>query len=208
MARGGFQTAKIRFEGTIVLHPPSALDAFVRVAVAGNEFVYAEAPEPPRTAECWQHAAALAADGLITTHHRRRAGGGWQYFAMRTGRPLRGRAEAKQSVLDDPATELIFRELKRAANFERPCPSDEELKRKAGLSTRDQAQWRVRKLIDAGLVSSTVAYEGGVPTRVITIAEGQLAGSAGGKSTALPKKWAAAQQAARRDSRASSGDGR
>jgi hypothetical protein len=108
----------------------------------------------------------------------------------------------QEEAMADRAIGAIYAELKRAAILGLPCPTDTELFRKAGLNTRDQAQWRVRKLIDLGLVSSTQAYEDGIPRRVITIAPSRWAGAAAGKFSALPKKWAALRSAAKSEVRA------
>jgi hypothetical protein len=169
----------------------------MRGASAGEEFVYCEAPSPIR-GETWSRAGELATKGLILTLTRKRAGGGFVYFARRTSRPLGVKHDPVAAALADPATDAIFRALKRAANFGRPCPTDTELMRLAGLNMRQAAAWRVRRLIDLKLIQSTLAYEGGVPTRVVTIV-------ATGKFTALPKKWAALQQAAELDARAAAG---
>jgi len=199
---GGTAKAQPFFTGAIVVQPASALERFVRSAPAGAEFVYCEATEP-QYGETWTRAAELARDGLVRAHHRRRAGGGWEYYAVRTAKRLPREQSPAEKLLGDRAAAAIFAELKRAASLGLPCPSDADLKRKAGLNSRDQAAWRVRRLIDAGLITSTLAYEGGVPTRVVTIAETRHAGSAGGKFTALPKKWAELQRAAQRDFEAS-----
>jgi hypothetical protein len=105
----------------------------------------------------------------------------------------------QEKVLNDAATAAIFVQLKREANFSLPCSTDAALARLTGLNTRNQAQHRVQELIRAELIESQIAYEGGVQTRVVTILAGRHAGSAAGKSTALPKKWAALKRAAERD---------
>jgi hypothetical protein len=196
----GGQTAKPFFVGEIVRQPPEALDAFVAVAEAGNEFVYCEAPSPIRD-ETWLRAGALARLGLVRTHDRRRPGGGRQWYLVRTRKPLPKDVSPQQKVLNDAATAAIFVQLKREANFSLPCSTDAALARLTGLNTRNQAQHRVQELIRAELIESQIAYEGGVQTRVVTIRPGPHAGSAGGKSTALPKKWAKLMAAAEREGR-------
>jgi hypothetical protein len=190
MARGGTSF----FTGAIVVQLPEALDAFVRASQPGNEFVYCEAPAP-QYGETWSKAGELARQGLVRTHERRRAGGGRQYYLVRTTKALPRELGPQDKVLADRATAAMFAELKRAASLGLPCPSDAELARKAGLNTRPQAMWRMRELIRVELISSTLAYEGGVPSRVVTIAPGRHAGSAAGKFTALPKKWRALREA-------------
>ena len=121
----------------------------------------------------------------------RRAGGGYDFTAVRSGlKPTR--RSVQQIALDEPATEAIFRALKRAANMRQPCPSLGDLARALaaeGLElTRDQVQARIRKLADSGLIRSEVLVEDGVPQRVVTIA-------ATGRRTALPPRWAALERA-------------
>jgi hypothetical protein len=166
-----------------------ALDAFVRQAEPRARLVYCEAPEP-MYGETWSRVTDWARLGFVTPLTEKRAGGGRCYIVERTRKRFTREQSPQDKALADPATDTIFRELKRAANFQQPCPSDAELARRAGLSSRHAAQFRFRQLISAGLIESTLAYEGGVPSRVVTIAVGPMAGSAGGKFTALPKKWA------------------
>ena len=189
--------ARAMFTGMQGCAPLAALNAWWPRAARGDEFVYCEALEPIRNDETWHRAGALARAGFLRTHARRRAGGGKQYFAVRTAKLLTPRQDPVEAALADPASDIIYRALKRAANFAQPCPSDEALRKLAGLNTRDQAQHRFRKLIDVGLIESTLAYEGGVPRRVVTILATRHAGAAGGKSTALPRKYAAMRQAER-----------
>jgi hypothetical protein len=195
------------FVGAVALQPMAALDAFVRAAEAGNEFVYCEAPSPMH-GDTWTRAGELAQQGLIRTHQRRRPGGGWQYYAVRTGRSLPREVNAQDKILADRATAAIFAQLKREANMGQPCSSDTDLARHAGLTTRAQAQWRVRGLVIAGLIESQLVYEAGVPSRVITIARTRHAGGAADKTTALPKKWASLRAAAQRDAGGAAAGGR
>jgi hypothetical protein len=194
MARGG--TAPF-FTGLQTVATVDDLDAFVRRAAAEEAFTYCEAPDLIR-GETSARVNDLAAQGLVRPHRRRREGGGWQFYVVRTPKCLPRQLTALQQALADPATDLILRELRRAANFGLPCPSDADLARKAGLGLRQQAGNRVRKLIDLGVIESTLAYEGGVPSRVVTILET-------GKFTALPRKWAELQRAAERDKVANGG---
>jgi hypothetical protein len=193
----GGSSVKSFFTGPQTLVTVDDLLAFVRRAPAGESLIYCAAPDLIRS-ETSARVNDLAAEGLVRPHRRRRAGGGWEYFVVRTGKGFATRLTPVEAALTDPATDLIFRALKRAANLGFPCPSDADLARSCGLNTRDQAQHRVRKLIDLGLVQSTLAYDGGVPFRVVTIAET-------GKCTALPRKWAALQAAAERECRQAGG---
>jgi hypothetical protein len=195
---------KERFAGIQGTARIEALDAWWRAALEGDEFIYCEALSPIRD-ETWHRAGELARSGYLRTHSRKRGGGGHSYFAVRTAKRLTPTVNPIDAALADAATETIFRALKRAANFDRPCPTDTELAAIAGLASRAQAQHRIRKLLDLGLVKSEVHYDSGVPSRVVTIAEGKWAGVSAGKRTALPKKWAALQAAAARDAAAGGG---
>ena len=193
MPRGG-STARTHFTGPQKLATVDDVEAFVRRASAGDEFTYCEAPDLIR-GETSARVSELVGDGLLRPHHRRRAGGGWVFYIVRTPKAQKRKATPVEAALADAATETIFRALKRAANFGQPCPSDEDLRRRTGLSTRAQAPWRVRRLAEVGLIESTLAYEGGVPRRVVTVVET-------GKRTALPGKWKDLQAAAAKDVRA------
>lgn len=209
MTRGGFPSAQKHFAGSQRLATLDDLDAFVRRARAEESFVYCEAPELIRC-ETSVRVTALAADGLVRPHRSRREGGGWTFFVVRTGKALpgvKGTIDPAIAALADPATDIIFRALKRAANMGQPCPSDSDLARAAGLDMRQKAGWRVRKLIDAGLIGSTQVYEGGVASRVVTIAATRHAGTAADKFTALPRKWGELQRAAASDLKAAGGQG-
>lgn len=201
---GGKATAKRHFQGVETLAPPEAITAWLRHAQPGAEFTYCEAREPLR-GEGWLRMGELARDGYVRTHERQRAGGGKTYYAVRTRKGLSIKADPIAAALAEPATDIIYGAVKRAANLGLPCQTDTELARLAGLPLRQSAQQRVRKLIDLGLIFSTLAYESGVATRVVTISPGKYAGAAAGKSTALPKKWAALQAAAARDTAAMPG---
>jgi hypothetical protein len=82
----------------------------------------------------------------------------------------------------DAAIETIFDLLERAAEQGRPCPSDAELARAAGLATRAQAQWRVTQLRKAGRIASAPVAQPSDIGRVVTIV-------ASGKHTLAPKGW-------------------
>jgi hypothetical protein len=205
---GKSKKAKAFFQGVQGCASLHVLDAWWRTAGPGDEFIYCEAIEPIRNDETWRRAGELAREGFLRTHERLRAGGGKQYYAVRTSKRFERQADPIEAALADPATDLIFRALKRAANLGLACPSDTDLARAAGLDQRQKAQWRVRRLIDLELISSEVVYDSGVPSRVVTIVAGKHAGPAGNKFTALPKKWAELQRSAARDVQAAPAAGR
>lgn len=179
------------FSGLQFVAPVEAVEQFARAAKAGDEMVYCEAPELIRCGTSTR-VRELAAERILRPHNRRREGGGWVFFVVRTGyRPAAPRSAA-ETALADAATDEIYRRLKRAANLDQPCPSDAELARGAGLESRKQAERRFRKLVDAGLIESMLAFEGGVRTRIVTIV-------ATGKATAPPRKWLEMRKAALRE---------
>lgn len=173
------------FTGQVRLASVDDLDAFVRRAAAEDSFIYCEAPDLIRSPTS-ARVTELAAEGLVRPHQKRRQDGGWSFYVARTKKARPRPLSAAEAALADPATALIFGELKRAAELGLQCPSDSALARKAGFLTRNQAQWRLRRLVDAGLINSTLAYERGVPTRVVTIVAGSHAGSAAAKHTRMP----------------------
>lgn len=195
-----------QFVGSQRLLTVAEVDCFVRRAAKGERFVYCEAlslPAGPTAA----HVRELARRGIVLTLQERRAGGGTNYLIQRTGFVLSGGNNSAGSGRvgvrpdpggrnADPALDIIRRRITRAANFGLKCPSDAELavevraELNLDIFTRDQAQARIRKLVDKGIIHSTVATEGGVPTRVVTVL-------ASGKRTALPPKWAALERARR-----------
>ncbi len=185
------------FSGVQGSSPVHVLDAWWRRAETGDEFVYCEALEPIRD-ETWHRAGELARSGFLRCHSRKRAGGGRSWFVVRTAKRLEPSLDPAEAALADEATAIIFRALKRAANFTLPCPSNGELARAAGLDMPQKAGWRVTRLADAGLIESVQVYDGGVPRRVVTILPGKHAVAAAGKRTALPAKWKALQDAVTR----------
>jgi len=119
-----------------------------------------------------------------------RAGDGrFNYVIQKRSSSMETRAErVRDAEAEDEALDAIFRALKRAANMGLPAPSNTELARSAGLATRDQAAWRVAKLIQKGLIRSMSVTSGPqAGARVITIVSS-------GRRTAAPESW---QQAAR-----------
>jgi hypothetical protein len=188
---GGKASPQIFFTGHERTSTVRELDAFVATARPGERFIYAEVPFL-RGGETADHARALAQAGFVTTHQERRQGGGRNYFVQRTSKPSPTSRRGRPANELSEELDVIYRALKRAANLNQPCPTDAGLAKLAKLDTRDQAQWRIRVLVQRGLIESVVAYENCVPTRVVTI-------TATGKTTALPTKWAALQSAAARD---------
>lgn len=78
-------------------------------------------------------------------------------------------APAKPPAEPDAALEAIFAIVERAAERERPCPSDTELARAAGLATRAQAAWRMTQLREAGRIASEKVTGRAGAERIVTI---------------------------------------
>lgn len=178
--RGKSSSARARphFEGHQTIATADALDAWLRSAHAGEKFVYCEAPEPIRI-DSWLRVPELEQQGLVHMRQERREGGGWRWYVLRSKKPLARQLSPQEQALRDEATARIFAQLKREANLGLKCSSDTGLASVAGLNTRDQAQWRVRELVRVGLIRSEIVTRGGVPTRVVTIADS-------GKQTLMP----------------------
>jgi hypothetical protein len=170
--------SRAHFVGHQQIATGAAIDAWVRRAKSGDRFTYCEAPEPMRF-DAWLRAPELEQQGLVHLRQERREGGGYRWFVVRTAKAMQAPQSAAEKALADEATARIHADVCQAASQGRFCPSDAELARRAGLFSRDQAQWRVRRLVDAGVIKSELIYRAGVPTRVVTIL-------ATGKSTARP----------------------
>lgn len=145
------------------------LDGFVRSAEKNAEFIYCRASAPPRDSATWKRAGELARDGLVTTHSKRICGVVHDYIVMRTARPVPPPASEAELALSDRANALIYDVMVGAAEQGLPCPSTSALAQVADLASRDAAQYRVRRLIDAGLIESELVYCNRVATRVVTI---------------------------------------
>ncbi len=175
--RGG----AMRFSGAAHAVDAATIEAWVKRAAKDDQLIYCAAPELIR-GEGSGRVGELVAAGVVRSHQARRAGGGWEFIIVRTGYALRGTTAAPRRPRPlEPEDQAILSALRRAVNFTWPCPSDAELARSAGLATRDQAQWRVRKLIQRGLIASEQVTEDGVTTRIVTIV-----GPDGAARTTLP----------------------
>ena len=136
-------------------------------------------PEGPTKAK----ARALAAAGIVRTHQRRAEScTGWEFIVVKEPEPIGPRAAANAPRDDDPFLAPVLEALQRCVAAGRRAYSDFELARIAGLPTRHQAAWRVRKLAEAGrIVVETQPAPDRTLWRVIVI---------GGKATARPPRGA------------------
>ena len=153
-------------------------DRWVAGAKTGERLLFAEGDRPPYHLPVWAHAGDAAREGVVHIHHRRAEAGWWHFVAARAAPAEPGTANAKTCLAEVEAsepTEAVLRAVRRAANFDRPCPSNAELAQLCGLKDAAAASYRLRILRDLGRIR-IVDYGPGLP-RVITIC-------ASGKSTA------------------------
>ena len=189
-ARTRMVTAKApAFFGEVRVPSASALRSWVTQAVSGDQFIYCEASSLV-AGETAALAKTLEQDGLVTLAQLRRAGGGYRYTAIRTSRRAGGAPHAVLAELD-PASEAILRHLRRAANLNRLCPSRADLVKSLAAEdihlTEGQLRHRLDRIIEIGLIRSTVHSDSGTNVRVVTF-------PATGKRTALPHRLAALQR--------------
>ena len=140
--------------------PVEALERWLAIAEPGSSIVYYSGYSLPRGSKAIAYLRALSDAGEINFCQRRRdGGGGSDYVAQRCGEPVPDPAgfgtnaeffKPRRRERDDDAQfaaqEAILRQLRRAANFGLVCPSNSELARLAGLGTRNQAAYQIRKL--------------------------------------------------------------
>ncbi|TXC73941.1 hypothetical protein FSZ31_04260 [Sphingorhabdus soli] len=152
-----------------------ALEAWCAAAQAGDVLVYAHGPVLPRTAAVVTLAREYADAGLVTLSSQRVAKG-FEWNAVRSRvRAVRDisdrRAEDALAALSPPeegsVDDIILRALKRAANFNAPCPSNADLARLARLDTPVAASDVIKRLKKRGAITVLVPAMGG---RVVTIA--------------------------------------
>lgn len=171
---------------------PPTMQAWLNNAVEGERYIYCIGERPIGKAA--ELARTFQEQGVVRLHHVRNGVRLFDYLMVRTAQALPD-LNAPEPL--DEAAEAILRAMRRAVNFRLPCPSDAELARIAGLATRDQAQWRVRKLVRAGRCQTQQVTEDGVTTRIVTIrfADGSV------KSSLPPPKMLAAQRAMKSEQR-------
>lgn len=179
------------YAGAVRVPDAAELAAWAEKARAGDRFVYCEASALVQ-GDTARLAAELEQAGLVVLAQTRRAGGGFEFAATRTR--LRAATAIKaQPAGQDPESEVILRLLRQAARLKLPCPSLKDLSRKlegVGIElTVGQVRHRFDRLIDDGLIRSTVYSDNGANVRVVTIA-------ATGESTRVPPQWAALQRSA------------
>jgi len=159
------------------------LRAWAGRARPGERFVYFSGPALVQGPAA-RAAAAMYRAGLVDLPPARRTGDRasscFEWSVERIG-PRGGRGRRAPLAVRDAAAARILAVLRRAAGAGRPCPSDTQLARIGRLATRDQAQWRVRKLEAEGRIRTEIWPGPDGPWRVVEIV-------ASGLRTALPRR--------------------
>jgi hypothetical protein len=154
------------------------IEGWARIATPGEALVYCTGPfVPPGAVKAIVR--YLVEARAVRSHQRRTAGGTLEHVLVKRGQeePPGGRWR-RIDAAGDAATEAIHAALARCAARGRRAYSNFELARIAGLATRNQAAWRVRKLAEAGRISiETVDGPDRLPWRIVHI---------GARSTAAP----------------------
>ncbi|MFZ3483892.1 hypothetical protein [Sphingomonas sp. 3-13AW] len=142
-----------------VVASPERLAAWLATAAKGDEFVYATRCALPVGCAAARVAREAFEAGLVTLFQRRlRDRPERNYVARRTASPLPvrggGVARAGEHVHVDNEAEVHDRVLvllTRAARFQRPCPTNAAIARRAGI-TLNQAKGAVAILKKTGLI--------------------------------------------------------
>ncbi|HWT12271.1 MAG TPA: hypothetical protein VN231_05930 [Allosphingosinicella sp.] len=157
---------------------------WVRMALPGESFVYCRGPSSVPPGPTKNRINALRDAGAVRPHSRR-GPDGWEHLIVKRGQEQVPASAPRPAPPPDSAIEEIFAALERCAERRRRAFSDAELARIAGLATRNQAAWRVTRLIRDGRIrTETVAAPDGTQWRVVVI-PGSRPGQAE-RRTALP----------------------
>jgi hypothetical protein len=155
-------------------HTAADVDAWLKIAEAGDTFVYAHGPQLVQGGAA-ARVGELHRSGDVTPHHKRAGDGGFDFIVRRCAPKKR----APRPPVCDPMMLAVLVELHDAAMNARRCPSDGAIAQAAGL-TADQVKWLLRKLEQAKFITrQTVRTKADPRFRVITI-------TATGQSTAGP----------------------
>lgn len=161
--------------------PKAEIDRWLKRSAPGEVLVYMRGPRPIH-GETIERVRALAGEGRIEQLPQRRAEGcfGYEYRIERRGDSAVAKAMADKPAFDG-ATRIIFEALERCVERGRRAYSNQELARIAGLATRAQAAWRVRKLEESGRLATSTEMTAEGPWRVVTIGKRSTASPTGGR---------------------------
>lgn len=148
---------------------------FAEAAQPGDKRVYARGMAPP--ADLVAAMRPLVAAGVLAPV-RKREDGGFLFMVQRTSARLaprhparRGRVRARRAKTAQTA---VFECLAMAARRGAPCPTYDELAAACGLSGRESARNRVRRMVQLGWIA--VEDRSPLARNVVTILKGRFAG--------------------------------
>lgn len=151
--------------------------AFAARAQAGEQMVYGRGERPPR--EVVRAMAPLVEAGILSPVSKREAGG-HLFMVQRTSMafgargPSRGRVRRRR--ITKSSFSLVLDCIVQAARRGMPCPTNDELAARCGLSGKVAASYRVRRLVATGRIA--VEDRSPLGRRVVTILTGIHAGKA------------------------------
>jgi hypothetical protein len=151
---------------------------WAELAPPGAQASYARGERPP--AELVQAMRPLIEAGVL--HPKlKREGREFLFLVERGSAPLSAaeqrraaRGYARRQTIRRSSLSMVFECLKQAALLDRPCPSNEELARRCGLSGKDAARYRLGLLVRSGRIA--IEDCGPNAPRVVTILTGRHAG--------------------------------
>lgn len=152
---------------------------FAEMAQPGERLVYGMGERPSREAVQAMrplvdagvlHPAARCRDGVCTFTVQRGSG------PIDLARPRARRGAVRRRRMRKSEMTLVFEMVVRAAKAGRACPTNEEIAGKCGLSDKLAASYRMRKLVQQGLIA--VEDRSPYGRRVVTILKGPHAGKA------------------------------
>ena len=151
---------------------PSAFEAWLLTAKAGERVIYAKGREFPRHLSTAILAGAWLRRGLIVTVYQRQTDGLSWFIAERTAAELDcgqsnvgkmvcgARAKIRPSDIDDDTPETrISRLIARHANFNKAAPTYREMAKAAGLGSNQAALSMARRACGALIASGAVVRE-------------------------------------------------
>lgn len=144
--------------------------AWLKVGAPGDEIVYASGKVLDQQRDVAVLARQWAGEGLITLKSVRIREGEFAFAAEKLLLRDDGKGTLGPRLPDRDTPEgQCLAILRRAANFNLPCPTNREIMKAMRLNDVEQARYLVRKLADAGHIR--VEDRGSRVTRVVTITE-------------------------------------
>jgi hypothetical protein len=153
--------------------------AFARRAKPGEPMVYGRGEAPSR--EAVRAMQDLVEAGVLHPV-RKREGDSWLFLVQRGHGDLAGlrrstgrRGAVRRRRMKKTSLTMVLDCLTRAARRSEPCPTNDELAARCGLSGKLAASYRVRRLVAAGKIALVDHSPYG--RRVVTILQGRHAGA-------------------------------